>query len=287
MLQLSPVVMIGIAAGGVVFVGTLLAVYMLLKHGGSFDRMKHEAMGMPASANEEKALLYDELLDRAKALPPVPAPFKAALEGNRIAIRNINEKNDLAQLFRISNGSACGGLYGESKYDADYLIWKHLEVGPFNSEQQFRAHYTTNTASNGRHFVLIDREDNKPVGMFTLSHAPRHLCCQVEQLWLAPAFQGSGALTETIFVLLEHLFSLKYRRVEWRCDGHNVRARRAAHSLGFSFEGVLRKHMIIKNCNRDTVIFSVINSDWVAVQEHLHNRLRQQERKIADDKKAK
>lgn len=113
--------------------------------------------------------------------------------------------------------------------------------------------------------------------MLTLSdHAPRHLRVQIDSLWLAPAFQGSGALAEGVLLLLTHLFeAVGYRRVEWRCDGHNVRARRAAHSLGFAFEGVLRKHMVVKDCNRDSVVFAAINSEWPMIKEQLETKLRQ------------
>lgn len=107
--------------------------------------------------------------------------------------------------------------------------------------------------------------------MVTLSnHAPRDLRVQIDALWLAPAFQGAGALAKSVLLLLTHLFeTIGYRRVEWRCDGHNVRARRAAHSLGFVFEGVLRKHAIVKQSNCDAVVFAAINSEWPMMKDQL------------------
>lgn len=124
----------------------------------------------------------------------------------------------------------------------------------------------------------------------------------IESLWLVPAFQGSsgssdgdtaGALIEVVLLVLSHLFEIGYRRVEWRCDGHNVRARRAGHSLGFVFEGVLRKHRIVKNSNCDTVVFAAINSEWLVMREHLESRLRSigsrssSSETIAGDKKSR
>lgn len=114
--------------------------------------------------------------------------------------------------------------------------------------------------------------------MLTLRHhSPRNLRVEIDSLWLTPAFQGTrGVLAETVLLLLTHLFeAVGYRRVEWRCDGHNVRGRRAAHSLGFTFEGVLRKHRIVKDCNYDTVVFAAINSEWPAMKEQLGSKLRQ------------
>jgi RimJ/RimL family protein N-acetyltransferase len=92
-------------------------------------------------------------------------------------------------------------------------------------------------------------------------------------MWLVPSFQNTTASAESVMLVLQYLFKMGYRRVEWRCDGHNVRARKAAHNFGFSFEGVLRKDSIVKKSNCDTVVFSVINNEWPTVRDHLLRKL--------------
>lgn len=122
--------------------------------------------------------------------------------------------------------------------------------------------------------MQLDAETKQPVGALTLcNNSPRDLRIEIGAVWFTPTFQSSGACPETVLLLLKHLFEIGYRRVEWRCDGHNVRARRAAHSMGFTFEGVLRKHMIVKSSNRDTVVFAAINSEWPAMREHLEGKV--------------
>uniref|UniRef100_K3XC88 N-acetyltransferase domain-containing protein n=1 Tax=Globisporangium ultimum (strain ATCC 200006 / CBS 805.95 / DAOM BR144) TaxID=431595 RepID=K3XC88_GLOUD len=292
--MLAPVVLGGIAAGATVFVATIVAVFFLLQHGGSFERMRHEATGLPTTGDDLKPLLYDELLVKARAMALQPAPLGAAapLKGECVRIRDFKgEKEDFAALFRISNGEPREGIYREIKYDADDMIWKFLDVGPFDTQQQLKVHLTQQQ-SDSRHFVLVEPESSAPIGMITLSaHAPRDLRVQIDSLWLTPAFQGGPVATETVLLLLTHLFeSVGYRRVEWRCDGHNVRARRAAHSLGFSFEGVLRKHRIVKDCNCDSVMFAAINSEWPMTKEHLERKLHARKQTVdatdtAEDKK--
>lgn len=138
------------------------------------------------------------------------------------------------------------------------------------------------------------------IGLLTLGeHSPRDLRVAIDCVWLTPSFQGSGsssganagALVDTVLLMLTHLFAVGYRRVEWRCDGHNVRARRAGHSLGFVFEGVLRKHRVVKNCNCDTVVFAAINSEWPVMREHLEARLQSLTSRVAapneEDKKTR
>lgn len=117
--MISPVVLAGIAAGALVFVGSLVAVYLLLRYGGSFDRMAREAAGLPATLGEQKPLLYDELLATARALPPRPAPLPGgkALAGRVVSVRDFQDE-DVPLLFAISNGQprcvARGGSRGFS-----------------------------------------------------------------------------------------------------------------------------------------------------------------------------
>lgn len=58
------------------------------------------------------------------------------------------------------------------------------------------------------------------------------------------------------------IISCRYRRVEWRFDADNHGAKLAAGRLGFVLEGALRKHMVWREANRDTVLYSLTNSDW-------------------------
>jgi RimJ/RimL family protein N-acetyltransferase len=80
--------------------------------------------------------------------------------------------------------------------------------------------------------------------------------------------QRTRAATEAIYLLARHAFDdLGYRRLEWKCNALNAASRRAAERFGFTFEGVFRKHMVIKGRNRDTAWYSIIDDDWPAVRD--------------------
>ncbi|OWZ08410.1 hypothetical protein PHMEG_00019054 [Phytophthora megakarya] len=259
-----------------VFVGSLLVVFLLLRQGGSFDRMTQEAVGLPATLGEQKPLLYDELLEKTKTLSARPPPLgtEKVLQGKRACVRDFESGRDAADLFSASCGEPRGGIFRDLAFDADELIWRYLPHGPFASLAEFKEFYAREE-DDARHLVLTERENSQPIGMVTLGeHSPQNLRLELMNLWLVPAFQGTAALTDVVLLLLRYLFDNGYRRVEWRCDGHNVRARRAAHSLGFTFEGVMRKHRIIKNCNCDTVVFAAINSEWGVMEDHLVHKIR-------------
>ena len=70
--------------------------------------------------------------------------------------------------------------------------------------------------------------------------------------------------------MLKEIFDrLNYRRVEWKCDALNARSRTAALRLGFSFEGIFRQHYIIKDRNRDTAWFSMIDKEWPDIKANM------------------
>ncbi|RHY03633.1 hypothetical protein DYB25_012233 [Aphanomyces astaci] len=267
---------IGIAVGFVVFAATLGAVFMLLYFGGSFDRMKHEASGMPTSADQVKPLLYDDLLQKAASLPLKPAAY--SLDGQFVHIRPLESFSDrkaiVSTLHEISSGKAISGIYGGKAFDADAALWRYMLSGPYETVGDFERGRCIE-ADNQRLFVLLDASTSKPIGMVgLLNHSPTDLRVEIGAIWLVPAFQGTGVHREVVYLLLDVLFREGgYRRVEWRCDGFNVRSRKAAHSLGFTMEGVLRKHMIAKGANRDTVVFAALNGEWPAIQEMLQAKL--------------
>jgi RimJ/RimL family protein N-acetyltransferase len=73
--------------------------------------------------------------------------------------------------------------------------------------------------------------------------------------------------------MLRHAFDIGYRRVEWKCDALNERSRRAALGMGFRFEGIQEAHFIVKDRNRDTAWFRLLDRDWPAARLHLEARI--------------
>jgi len=70
-----------------------------------------------------------------------------------------------------------------------------------------------------------------------------------------------------MFLMMARVFNdLGYRRYEWKCDALNAASRRAAERLGFTFEGVFRQALVYKGRNRDTAWYSMLDSEWPAIE---------------------
>ena len=79
---------------------------------------------------------------------------------------------------------------------------------------------------------------------------------------MRPKMDGSAEQTEACFLLIDRLFALGYRRIQMSCDSQDGLVRKLALRLGFTLEGTLFKHMILKESSRDSIVYGLLNSDW-------------------------
>jgi RimJ/RimL family protein N-acetyltransferase len=108
-----------------------------------------------------------------------------------------------------------------------------------------------------------------------LALRPEHGSVEIGWSWLQPSFWSIGAYVEAKLLQLTHAFETwGCRRVELKTDAENERSRRALEALGATFEGIHRKHMLVRDGeNRDTAWYSVTDDDWPAVRARLQKRL--------------
>jgi RimJ/RimL family protein N-acetyltransferase len=98
---------------------------------------------------------------------------------------------------------------------------------------------------------------------------------EIGNTWVVPSAWGAGANTEAKYLLLRHAFEAEgYLRVEFKTDATNARARAALAALPAEFEGVFRKHMLVRGGERrDSAWYAVIDDDWPEVKASLERRL--------------
>jgi RimJ/RimL family protein N-acetyltransferase len=121
-------------------------------------------------------------------------------------------------------------------------------------------------------FAIVETAKNKPIGSTRfLNIRPEHRSLEIGWTWLGREWQRTAVNTEVKSLLLCHAFErLGCLRVEFKTDGRNMRSQRALERIGATLEGVLRKHMIVQNdFARDSVYFSVLDSEWLDVKDRL------------------
>jgi RimJ/RimL family protein N-acetyltransferase len=91
---------------------------------------------------------------------------------------------------------------------------------------------------------------------------------------VTPEYQRTAANTEAKYLMLRHAFEeWDCVRVEFETAVENERSRAALDRIGATEEGVLRKHMLIHGEPRDSVYFSIVDSEWPEVGDLLTTEL--------------
>ena len=108
---------------------------------------------------------------------------------------------------------------------------------------------------------------------FNVDAANRRL--EIGYTWYAKRVQRTPLNTEVKLLMLGHAFEkLRCVAVEFRTHWFNFASRAAIARLGAKQDGVLRNHQIMPDGTlRDTVVFSIIESEWPTVRGHLRYQL--------------
>lgn len=189
---------------------------------------------------------------------PVPRPVRASLLGAHVLVRPVNAATDAAPLFSVSHPP-----------DGDPAIWTYLLDGPYESPEHLRQMLTwAQTSEDPLYFTLVRLTDERPLGLASyLRITPEFGVIEIGHIWFGVPLQRTAAATEAIYLLMRHAFDdLGYRRVEWKCNSLNAASRRAAERFGFAFEGVFRRHMVVKRRNRDTAWYAITDEQWPAIR---------------------
>jgi RimJ/RimL family protein N-acetyltransferase len=124
----------------------------------------------------------------------------------------------------------------------------------------------------GMPFVVRDHRDGRIIGStryFNVDAVNRRL--EIGHTWYAQRAQRTAINTECKLLLLTHAFeTLDCIAVEFRTHWFNHASRAAIARLGAKQDGVLRNHLLLPDgSRRDTVVFSILDSEWLAVKAHL------------------
>ncbi len=118
-------------------------------------------------------------------------------------------------------------------------------------------------------FAIIAKDAARAVGSTRYGNIERaHRRVEIGWTWIGRPWQRTAVNTEAKYLMLRHAFeTLGCIRVELKTDSLNERSRHAILRIGAKEEGILRNHMITASGRiRHTVYYSIIASEWPAVQ---------------------
>jgi N-acetyltransferase len=167
------------------------------------------------------------------------------------------------------------GLWEASR---DPRTWRWLSIVQPQTREEWRpfVEQALSARAEGVELPLVTVRADQIVGSTRfLALRPEHRSVEIGWTWLHPSAWGSGANVEAKLLQLRHAFEeWGCRRVELKTDAQNERSRGALLALGATFEGVHRKHMLVRGGeNRDSAWYSVTDDEWPDVRARLESRL--------------
>ena len=121
-------------------------------------------------------------------------------------------------------------------------------------------------------YVTMAQSSGEVIGATSYcAMSPEHSRTEIGWTWLTPAWQRSGANREAKYLMLRQAFEeWGLRRVEFKTHHLNQASRTALARLGATEEGTFRQHMVMPDGSaRDSVYFSILDSEWPAVKANL------------------
>ena len=192
---------------------------------------------------------------------PLTIVIPITLEGSVVRLEPL--RRDHAELFWEAAKDDLDDIFQWIPYRMKSKEDFRLVVGKAFAEQQ---------RGESVVFATVERSSGKVIGstrFMNIDRANRRV--EIGSTWIAPAWQRTAVNTEAKYLMLRHAFEVwKCFRVELKTDALNQKSRNAILRIGAKEEGTLRRHVITWTGRvRDSVYFSILDSEWPEVKEKL------------------
>ena len=184
-----------------------------------------------------------------------PVPQRATLTGRYCRVEPLDATRHAAD------------LYAANALDTSGAGWTYLTAVPFADFAAYQVWVEKAGAGNDPlFFAIIDLKTHKAVGVASYMRIDAaNGVIEIGSLRFSPLMQRTPVSTESMYLMMRNAFAVGYRRYEWKCDTFNAPSRAAAQRFDFSYEGVFRQAVVYKSRSRDTAWYSIIDSEWPAV----------------------
>ncbi len=181
------------------------------------------------------------------------------LHGERVTLSLL----DAADTDALAGAAADGDLW---------KLWYTSVPRPDAVAAEIARRLSLHAAGSMLPFTIRRNDTGAVCGMTTFMHIDAaHRRLEIGSTWLAHSAQRTGINGEAKLLLLTHAFeTLDCIAVEFRTNYLNLQSRTAIARLGARQDGILRNHQRTpEGLLRDTVVFSIIESEWPSVKRHL------------------
>lgn len=161
--------------------------------------------------------------------------------------------------------------------DPDLWAWTNVGISsPEEMAEYIRVALAALEAGTALTFATVLRDSGQPIGGTRFMNIePAHKRVEIGFTWIGRPWQRTAVNTEAKYLMLRHAFETwNCNRVEFKTDVLNRRSRDAILRIGAMEEGILRRHIVTSTGRvRDSVYFSILDSEWPRVKADLESKL--------------
>ena len=186
------------------------------------------------------------------------------LEGELVRLEPMQKSHKVDLVFAASDGKL-------------WELWYTTVPSPPNMDSYMDTALLEQQTGHSLPFTVIDKKTNKIIGSTRYMNSDsKNRRVEIGSTWYAQRAQRTGINTECKYLLLKYAFeTLNCIAVEFRTHYHNFPSRNAILRLGAKQDGILRNHRIDEQQNlRDTVVFSILDSEWKTVKTALEFKMK-------------
>ncbi len=112
-------------------------------------------------------------------------------------------------------------------------------------------------------WAVVDKQDDRVIGTVSLFFKPDRVA--LIGAVLHSGYWGKGFATEALRAVIRFGFDeLALIRMEGKCESSNTASEKVMQKLGMTYEGTLRKEVIIRGVSRDARIYSLLIDEYRA-----------------------
>ncbi len=185
----------------------------------------------------------------------LPFSQDITLEDDRVLLRPLRD-SDFSKLLPFSENEPTLWAYSLSPANGSENLRKYLDAALVSRENQ-----------TAYPFIVYDKKVSAFAGSTRFyDYQPIHRTTQLGFTWYGKDFQRTGLNRHCKWLMLSYAFdTLGLERVEFRADSNNARSITAMKSLGCTVEGILRNHSAGVTGRRDSIVLSILKSEWESV----------------------
>jgi len=200
--------------------------------------------------------------------------------GRTVRLEPLEVDRHLQQFYNIT----CGDAYLENKAFDPNEVWSFEQGGPFKNAKEMHQSFLFQREANEAAFAIVEHLTDKTIGILLLSNDnPRNLSISLELPIVKPSSQGTVEPIEACFLVMDRLFAHGYRRIQLSVDSMDTTGKKLCGRLGFTQEGIIPKDRVVKESNRDSIIYGLLNSDWdKGARSFLYKKLHGEKAQKAD-----